>query len=99
MTTARDDLRTTSIFRFRSLTNNLNFLNNQNTHKMSLFIIITLLHTVRLKQFDRLAQRIKFIHANIFPLPYIYGVGRDNIRSRKRAALPSLYEAVCDSII
>jgi hypothetical protein len=27
MTTARDALRTTSIFRFRSLTNNLNFLN------------------------------------------------------------------------
>jgi hypothetical protein len=27
MTTTRDALRTTSIFRFRSLTNNLNFLN------------------------------------------------------------------------
>jgi hypothetical protein len=26
MTTARDGLRTTSIFRFRTLTNNLNFL-------------------------------------------------------------------------
>jgi hypothetical protein len=31
MTTARDALRTTSIFRFRTLTNNLNFL-NQSKH-------------------------------------------------------------------
>jgi len=31
MTTARDALRTTSIFRFRSLTNNLKFL-NQSKH-------------------------------------------------------------------
>ena len=31
MTTVRDALRTTSIFRFRTLTNNLNFL-NQSKH-------------------------------------------------------------------
>ena len=35
MTTARDALRTTSIFRFRPLTTNLNFLTNQNTYKMA----------------------------------------------------------------
>jgi hypothetical protein len=33
MTTARNALRTTSIFRFRSFTNNLNFL-NQSKHEM-----------------------------------------------------------------
>ena len=48
MTTAGDALRTTFIFRFRTLTNNLNFLTNQNTYKMTCDSKINVLYIILL---------------------------------------------------
>ena len=76
MTTARDALRTTSIFRLRSLTNNLNFL-NQNTYKMTCDSKINLYMYIRQSFWRKLftAQPKYFIkyytvyiHSDSFPI-------------------------------